>query len=130
LRKIREARRLSGVLKRSKSRKTELRIEHLAEQISDLLEAMTADERDCLNGVEWFADGDRWIISEAFLVDTSIPIEIIDEQPYQSSYDATYEADYDQTEDIGRETTAEEKSTLEEKYAKLRAEAFPSYRRK
>lgn len=126
MRKIRKARRLSGVLKRSNSRKTELQIEHLAEQISDLLEAMTDMERDCLNGKEWFADGDRWIINEAFLVDTSIPIEIIDEQPYQSSYDASY----DQTEDVGREIAAKEKSALKEKFAKLRAEAFPSTRRK
>ena len=113
MRKIREARRLSGVLKRSNSRKTELRIEHLAEQISDLLEAMTDMERECLNGKEWFADGDRWIISEAFLVDTSIPIEIIDEQPYQSSYN--------QTEDMGREIAAEEVSKLKSMQAKLKA---------
>ena len=124
MRKIREARRLSGVLKRSNSRKTELRIEHLAEQISDLLEAMTDMERECLNGKEWFADGDRWIINEAFLVDTSIPIEIIDDQPYQSSYDATYKADYDQTKDTGTSTELTEEEVaniMKSKLAKLKA---------
>jgi hypothetical protein len=120
LRKIREARRLSGVLKRSKSRKTELRIERLAEQISDLLEAMTDLERDCLNGIEWFADGNIWIINEAFLYAVGEDIEVIDEMLYQNSY----EANYDQTEDadIGTELTREEVANiLKSKLAKLKA---------
>jgi len=114
---IRKARRLSGVLKRSKSRKTELAIERLAEQISDLLESMTAEELECINGKEWFADGNRWIINEAFLYAVGDDIEAVDEEPYQNSY----EANYDQTEDAGRETTPIEAAKLKSMLAKIKA---------
>lgn len=85
---------------------------------------LTPQERECINGIEWFADGDRWIINEAFLYAVGEDIEVIVEEPYQSSYDATYKADYDQTEDTdtGTELTEEEVAKiLKSRLAKFKA---------
>lgn len=78
-----------------------------------MLEMMTPQERDCINGIEWFADGNVWIINEAFLYAVGEDIEVIDEMPYQSSYK--------ETEDAGEETTPEEASKLKSMLAKLKA---------
>ena len=115
---IREARRLAGVLKRAKKKsRTEDSITRISEQLSEMLEMMTPQERECINGIDWFADGNIWIINEAFLYAVGEDIEVIDEVPYQNSYDASY----DQTEDAGRETTPKEASKLKSMLAKLKA---------